>query len=50
VYKSCIVCWVYRWKIGEDGKVVKVNEIPIIQFVAIRRKDSGDIAIPGGIE
>lgn len=41
---------VTRWK-KEDGEVVKHSESgkPILQFVSIKRLDTGDWAIPGGM-
>ena len=38
---------VTRWKRDGDGKVVMVGGKPKLEFVAIKRKDTGDWAIPG---
>ncbi|CAN8021972.1 unnamed protein product [Ixodes persulcatus] len=42
---------VTRWKKDADGKVVVNNNTqrPVLQFVAIARRDSGEWAIPGGM-
>lgn len=43
---------VTRWKINElNNELVIKNEtkLPILQFVAIKRRDSGEWAIPGGM-
>lgn len=42
---------VTRWKRDEHGSIMKdpENNLQILQFVAIRRKDTGDWAIPGGM-
>eukprot|EP00054_Salpingoeca_dolichothecata_P021143 m.134737 g.134737 ORF g.134737 m.134737 type:complete len:299 (+) comp23883_c0_seq2:48-944(+) len=40
---------VSRWRRLEDGSLVHADDgRPIFEFVAIRRKDTGDWAIPGG--
>ncbi len=42
-------CIVTRWKIDGNNTILKTDDnLPIVQFVAIRRQDSGDLAIPGG--
>jgi len=38
---------VTRWKRDSEGKVEVVKGKPRLEFVAIRRKDTGDWAIPG---
>ena len=38
---------VTRWKRDNDGQVVMVNEKPKLEFVAVKRKDTGDWALPG---
>ncbi|XP_017283559.1 ADP-ribose pyrophosphatase, mitochondrial isoform X1 [Kryptolebias marmoratus] len=42
---------VTRWKVDKSGaKIIhSVSKLPILQFVAIRRKDCGEWAIPGGM-
>uniref|UniRef100_A0A1B6M1F3 Nudix hydrolase domain-containing protein n=1 Tax=Graphocephala atropunctata TaxID=36148 RepID=A0A1B6M1F3_9HEMI len=42
---------VTRWKRDDASKVVvdKSLRLPVLQFVAIKRRDSGDWAIPGGM-
>lgn len=42
---------VTRWKRNGTGaiEISKVTENPILQFVAIERKDSGEWALPGGM-
>lgn len=42
---------VTRWKLDEDGKKVKnpKTKKKILQFVCIKRKDTGEWAIPGGM-
>jgi hypothetical protein len=36
-----------RWKINGKGQRVQENGKPVLQFVAIKRKDNGQWAIPG---
>lgn len=38
-----------RWKVDERGTKIhhSVSKLPILQFVAIKRKDCGEWAIPG---
>lgn len=36
-----------RWKVNSDGKHVQENGKPILEFVAIKRNDNGQWAIPG---
>ena len=36
-----------RWKINGNGQRVQENGKPVLQFVAIKRKDNGQWAIPG---
>lgn len=36
-----------RWKLGSDSKQMKRNGKPVLEFVAITRKDTGEAAIPG---
>ena len=38
---------VTRWKRDGNGQVVMVNGKPRLEFVAIKRKDTGEWAIPG---
>jgi ADP-ribose pyrophosphatase len=38
-----------RWKKDSKGKVVKRDGKPVLQFVAIERKDTKEWAIPGGM-
>ncbi|XP_070573291.1 ADP-ribose pyrophosphatase, mitochondrial-like isoform X2 [Ptychodera flava] len=42
---------VTRWKSDQHGNILKDSETkkPILQFVAIKRKDTGEWAIPGGM-
>uniref|UniRef100_A0A3Q4BCH8 ADP-ribose pyrophosphatase, mitochondrial n=1 Tax=Mola mola TaxID=94237 RepID=A0A3Q4BCH8_MOLML len=42
---------VTRWKVDERGTKIhhSVSKLPILQFVAIKRKDCGEWAIPGGM-
>lgn len=42
---------VTRWKRDSDGKIARhaATQLPVLQFVAISRKDSGEWAIPGGM-
>ncbi|XP_046840253.1 ADP-ribose pyrophosphatase, mitochondrial-like [Xenia sp. Carnegie-2017] len=40
---------VTRWKVNSDGKHVQENGKPILEFVAIKRNDNGQWAIPGGM-
>lgn len=42
---------VTRWKRNGTGalEIDKITEKPVLQFVAIERKDSGEWAIPGGM-
>ena len=41
---------VTRWKRTEGGNIIKDDhsEKPILQFVSIQRRDTGEWAIPGG--
>ena len=36
-----------RWKTDSNGQRVQENGEPVLQFVAIKRKDNGQWAIPG---
>lgn len=38
---------VTRWKKDSEGKRVMVDGKPCLEFVAIKRKDTGEWAIPG---
>lgn len=38
---------VTRWKRERDGKKVMANGKPCLEFVAIKRKDTGEWALPG---
>lgn len=38
---------VSRWKRGKDGNVMTMGGKPVLEFVAILRKDTHDWAIPG---
>lgn len=41
---------VTRWKISENERVFhEISRQPILQFVVIQRKDSGEWALPGGM-
>ncbi|XP_076042899.1 ADP-ribose pyrophosphatase, mitochondrial [Oratosquilla oratoria] len=41
---------VTRWKIENESRVINpVSKKPVLQFVCIQRKDSGEWAIPGGM-
>lgn len=42
---------VTRWKVNEQGEKVLHSETkkPILEFISIQRKDSGEWAIPGGM-
>ncbi|XP_046418873.1 ADP-ribose pyrophosphatase, mitochondrial [Neodiprion fabricii] len=42
---------VTRWKRNGTGavEISRVTENPILQFIAVQRKDSGDWALPGGM-
>ena len=40
-------CASYRWKRDESGKKLLNNGKPILEFVAIKRRDNGNWAIPG---
>jgi ADP-ribose pyrophosphatase len=40
---------VTRWKRDDSNNIILVNSFPILQFVAIKRRDTGDMAIPGGM-
>jgi ADP-ribose pyrophosphatase len=40
---------VTRWKRDNDNNIILINGLPILQFVAIKRRDTGDMAIPGGM-
>jgi len=40
---------VTRWKLDKDGKKVVNNGKPVLEFVAIQRKDTSEWAIPGGM-
>ena len=37
----------HRWKLSADGTKLMHREKPILEFVAIKRKDTGNWAIPG---
>ena len=41
---------VTRWKRSQEGKIISDEETnkPILQFVSIQRRDTGEWAIPGG--
>ena len=41
------MCYVYRWKRNDSGAVLVKEGKPILEFVAIRRKDNNCWAIPG---
>ncbi|EDV21714.1 uncharacterized protein TRIADDRAFT_30196 [Trichoplax adhaerens] len=38
-----------RWKRDDDGNVVSYNDNPVLEFVAIKRQDNGQWALPGGM-
>jgi len=38
-----------RWERDEDGHVREIDGKPVLQFIAIKRNDTGDWAIPGGM-
>lgn len=38
---------VSRWKRRDDGSIQKVQDEPVLEFVAIKRGDNGQWAIPG---
>ena len=38
---------VSRWQRGSQGEQVMLGGKPVLEFVAIKRKDTGDWAIPG---
>jgi ADP-ribose pyrophosphatase len=40
---------VTRWKRDSNDNVILKNNHPILQFVAIKRRDTGEMAIPGGM-
>ncbi|KJE90147.1 Gk5 protein [Capsaspora owczarzaki ATCC 30864] len=40
---------VTRWQRDESGKQILVDGKPVLEFVAIKRKDNGQWAIPGGM-
>ncbi|XP_066498746.1 ADP-ribose pyrophosphatase, mitochondrial isoform X2 [Hoplias malabaricus] len=42
---------VTRWKRDSSGQIIhhSVSELPVLQFVSIKRKDCGEWAIPGGM-
>ncbi len=39
---------VTRWKRNRNGDILSVGEKPVLEFVAIERRDSGQWALPGG--
>ncbi|KAI1278136.1 ADP-ribose pyrophosphatase, mitochondrial [Halotydeus destructor] len=40
---------VSRWKRDESGNIIRISEKPILEFVAIKRGDNNQWAIPGGM-
>ncbi|XP_063716344.1 transient receptor potential cation channel subfamily M member-like 2 isoform X3 [Symsagittifera roscoffensis] len=40
---------VTRWKLDPNGNQVMKKGKPLLEFVAITRKDTGEVAIPGGM-
>lgn len=40
---------VTRWEVNSQGEKVYKDGKPVLQFVAIKRKDTGQWAIPGGM-
>ena len=38
---------VSRWQLNERGERVMLEGKPVLEFVGIKRKDTGDWAIPG---
>ncbi|KAL8615266.1 hypothetical protein ACOMHN_051758 [Nucella lapillus] len=40
---------VTRWKRDAKGEKVMCNGRPVLQFIAVQRKDSGEWALPGGM-
>ena len=38
---------VTRWKMDEFGNFVLVDEKKVLEFIAVKRNDTGDWAIPG---
>lgn len=40
---------VTRWKHDNSNKIVYIYDKPVLQFVGIKRKDSKQLAIPGGM-
>jgi len=38
---------VFRWKRDANGAIMTKDDKPILEFVAIKRKDCGEWAIPG---
>jgi len=40
---------VTRWKMDEFGNFVLVDEKKVLEFIAVKRNDTGDWAIPGGM-
>ena len=41
------LCLLTRWKRDSSGSVMKRDNKPILEFVAIKRRDCGEWAIPG---
>ena len=39
--------FVFRWRRDGNGSIILKNDKPLLEFVAITRKDTGDVAIPG---
>ena len=35
------------WKRNERGGIVRHNDLPVLEFVAVQRKDTGQWALPG---
>ncbi len=44
---TCMRLCVVRWKRDEGGNQLLNNGKPILEFVAIKRRDNGEWAIPG---
>lgn len=40
---------VTRWKRDSNNNIIFIDNQPVLQFIAIRRKDTGEIALPGGM-
>ena len=46
----CLILIVTRWKTHPEGGIMhdKISSRPILQFVAIQRRDTSEWALPGG--